>query len=97
MMTRELSFYLLFKPQIGFVLLTAWAMPVPTGSVNDMFFAAFFAFIDHVTVMTGAAIDNGIDNLQVFGRHGLAETGNVFVSISFKYLIYCYHGHLPSS
>jgi hypothetical protein len=96
MMARKLPFNLPFKPQMSFMLLTGRAMPVSAGSVNDMFFAAFFAFIDHVTVMAGAAVNNGIDNLQMFRRHGLAEEANILMRVNFKYLIDC-HGRLLSS
>ncbi len=96
MMARKLSFYLLFKPQIGLVLLTAGAMPVAAGRVNYMFFAALFASIDNRTVMPRAAVNNGIDDLQVFRRHGFAETANIFTRIYFKYFVDC-HGRLLSS
>jgi hypothetical protein len=51
MMTGKLSFHLLLKPKMSFVMLTIGTMPVSAGRVNDMFSAAFFALIDHVTVM----------------------------------------------
>lgn len=43
-----------------------------------MGFAAFIAFIDNGTIVPAAAVDDGIDDLNVFRRNRLSETADIF-------------------
>jgi hypothetical protein len=58
--------------------------------------AAFLALIDDCSIMTGAAIDNGVNNLSVIGRDEVAEAVDILRRINFKDIIYC-HDYLLSS
>ena len=58
-----------------------------------MVLATFFTLIDHVSIIFGAAVDNGVDGLSVFRRDGLTEAVDILMGISFKDLINS-HGYL---
>ena len=62
-----------------------------------MVLATFFTLIDHDSAILCTAIDNGVDDFSVFGRHGLTEALDILGSIRLEDLFNRGHGHLLSS
>jgi len=56
-----------------------------------------FTLIDHGSAISGAAVDDGIDDFSVFKRHEITEALDILRGIVLEDLIHGYHGHLLSS
>jgi len=61
-----------------------------------MVLTAFFTLIDHGSTVFCAAIDDGVNDLSVFGRHEITEALDILSGIFLEDVINC-HGHLLSS
>ena len=60
------------KPLFGLVLLTTRAVPIAARAGNRMLMSAVTALIQMRAEAAGTTVHNGLDNLFVVFRHGLA-------------------------
>ena len=51
------------------MILTLRTVPIAAGAVDMMFFTAAVALIDGNAILSGTAVDDGIDGLFVLKRH----------------------------
>ncbi len=97
MVPGQLPIQLGLQPLPGFMVLAIGAMPVATAAINDVALPALGALIDRSAVMTRTAVDDGIDDLTMLIRDGLAEPVGILGRIGRKDVFNRCHGHLLSS
>jgi hypothetical protein len=97
MVTGELVLELFFQPLSGLMVLTSGAMAIPTGAIDSMELATFFALVKYETAEFGTAADDGIDDFAVCFRHDIGVAFEVLGAKGSEDFIDGGHGLVPPS
>lgn len=75
------SFKLFIKPLPGFMVLAGGAVAVTAGTEYGVPLTARLAGIDGEAVFSRAAVGDGMDDLAVLSRHGMAEAADILRAV----------------
>jgi hypothetical protein len=96
MVARQLPIDLPFNPHSGFMVLAGGAVTIAARSEDSMRTCAFIALVNHHAVMIRAAIDDGIDDFEVFIGYLITEAPDILGGMGMEDVFNCCHGQILS-
>jgi hypothetical protein len=91
-MPWHLPLHLFMEPLMSLVILTGGAVAVSAGAEEEMGFAASVALIEGGPEGLSFAVDDGTDDLEVIGGHGVFESVHVLWTVASEDVIDGSHG-----
>jgi hypothetical protein len=92
MVPWHLPLHLFMEPLVGFVILTGGAVAVSAGAEEEMGLPATLTLIEGGSEGLGSTVEDGVDDLDVIGGHGVFESVHVLWAVGSEDVIDGSHG-----